>query len=99
MIEKKLAAALAYIRSRTDFVPETAITLGSGLGGFADELEEKIIPVGNAAGEGAKIAAINYDEFLRCKEMVGKTGFIELASDPEFQDSFVDELMFPELDD
>ena len=43
MIEKKLAAALAYIRSRTDFVPETAITLGSGLGGFADELEEKII--------------------------------------------------------
>ena len=62
------------------------------------ELEEKIVPVGNAAGEGAKIAALNYDEFLRCKEMIGKTGFIELASDPEFQDSFVDELMFPEED-
>ena len=39
MIEKKLKSALEFIRSKTDFVPETAITLGSGLGDFADEID------------------------------------------------------------
>lgn len=43
MIEQKLEKALAYLRSRTDFIPETAITLGSGLGDFADEVEEKTV--------------------------------------------------------
>ncbi len=30
--------ALSYIRSKTDFVPEIAITLGSGLGSYASEI-------------------------------------------------------------
>lgn len=33
-----LQAALAYIRTRTDFVPRIAIVLGSGLGGFAERV-------------------------------------------------------------
>ena len=33
-----LEKALAYIRSRTDFVPQIAIVLGSGLGGFAERV-------------------------------------------------------------
>ena len=39
MIEKKLETALEYIRKQTDFIPDVAVTLGSGLGGFADEVE------------------------------------------------------------
>ena len=39
MIEKKLETALEYIRQKTDFIPDVAVTLGSGLGGFADEVE------------------------------------------------------------
>ncbi|MDD6727958.1 MAG: purine-nucleoside phosphorylase [Eubacteriales bacterium] len=35
MLEKQLE----YIKSRTDFVPETAIVLGSGLGSLADEID------------------------------------------------------------
>ena len=61
-------------------------------------LEDRILPIGNAAGEGARIAALNHQEFLRAQTMMKKTGFIELASDPDFQDRFVDELMFPEGD-
>ena len=40
MLEKQLE----YIRSVTDFKPDIAIVLGSGLGGLADEIDaEKII--------------------------------------------------------
>ena len=40
MLEKQLE----YIRSVTDFRPDIAIVLGSGLGGLADEIDaEKII--------------------------------------------------------
>lgn len=37
---EKLLACRDFIRTRTDFVPRVALTLGSGLGGFADEIEK-----------------------------------------------------------
>lgn len=57
-------------------------------------LEERIVPVGNAAGEGAKVAALNYKEFLRSEEITNKVEFLELAANPGFQDCFVDQLSF-----
>lgn len=36
---KKLQKALSCIRERTDFVPSVALVLGSGLGGFANEID------------------------------------------------------------
>ena len=41
-MEEKLKKALADLRKRTSFIPETAITLGSGLGGFAEEVENPL---------------------------------------------------------
>lgn len=35
---EKLKSCCAYVRGRTDFIPRTALVLGSGLGGFAEEL-------------------------------------------------------------
>ena len=43
-----LKKQLEYIRSKTDFIPEIAVVLGSGLGAFADRIDIKAI--------------INYDE-------------------------------------
>lgn len=40
---KMLEEALSYIKSKTDPVPEIGIILGSGLGDFAENLENKII--------------------------------------------------------
>lgn len=60
-------------------------------------LKDKILPVGNAAGEGAKIAVVNQTEFLHTKELAEKTQFLELASSADFQDCFVDELEFPQF--
>ena len=56
----------------------------------------KIEAVGNAAGAGALMCALNEQCFRRSAAMAARTEFIELASDPNFQDRFVEELMFPE---
>lgn len=58
-------------------------------------LKDKIIPVGNAAGEGAKLALLNQEELFRAERLAFGTEFLELASMPEFQDRFIDELEFP----
>ena len=57
-------------------------------------LVKKVKPVGNAAGEGAKIALVNEKEMLEMDELVRKTEFIELAASADFQDYFIDELGF-----
>lgn len=62
-------------------------------------LRDRVVPVGNAAGEGAKIALLNADELKKSTELMDQVDFIELAALPEFQDCFVDELEFPEIDD
>lgn len=58
------------------------------------ELEERIIPVGNAAGAGAQIAALNEGEEKRSGEIASRVRFVELALDPNFQDVYIDELSF-----
>ncbi len=58
------------------------------------ELLERITVVGNAAGEGAKIALLNRGEWAHAKELAEKTEFLELATSPRFQDCFVDALEF-----
>ncbi|MDO4489898.1 MAG: ASKHA domain-containing protein [Lachnospiraceae bacterium] len=57
-------------------------------------LKERIMPIGNAAGEGAKLAVINHDEYTYACSLAGEAEFIELASEMSFQDIFVDELEF-----
>ena len=47
-IIEKITAAAEYIRSKTDYAPTIGLVLGSGLGDFADTLEDAVrIPYGN----------------------------------------------------
>ena len=59
-------------------------------------LKDRIIPVGNAAGEGAKLALLNNEELERAELLPAIQNFWKLAALPEFQDEFVDQLEFPE---
>ena len=59
-------------------------------------LLEKIEPIGNAAGEGAKLCALSRAEFAYSQRLARETQFLELASLPNFQDCYVDALEFAE---
>lgn len=65
------------------------------IGLIPPSLTERIRPVGNAAGEGAKIALLNTEEWRLADRLAKTVEFVELAALPEFQDCFVDELEFP----
>src|SRR5512135_3344009 len=57
---------------------------------------ERIVAVGNAAGEGAKIALVSFREREAANRIPDFVGYIELSGRPEFNDIFTDALGFPE---
>lgn len=72
--------------------PENACRIGL----IPGELRGRLQAVGNAAGEGAKQVVRQRDALGRARRLAEGTEFLELASLPQFQDTFVDELEFPE---
>ena len=66
------------------------------IGMIPPALVDRILPIGNAAGEGAKLCALSREEFTYSQELAKNTEFLELASLPEFQDCYVDALEFAE---
>ena len=58
---------------------------------------DRIIAVGNSAGEGAKIALLSYRERQVAFELPSRIEYIELSGRTDFNDSFVSLLGFPEL--
>lgn len=69
------------------------------IGMIPECLLDRIQPIGNAAGEGAKLCALSREEFEYSKHLAEATEFLELASCPEFQDCYVDALEFEEAAD
>ena len=72
--------------------PESACRIGM----IPSCLQERIVPIGNAACEGVKLCALSRSAFERCMSLAKKAEFLELASLPQFQDVFVDALEFSE---
>ncbi|KIR01832.1 Acetyl-CoA synthase corrinoid activation protein [Lachnospiraceae bacterium TWA4] len=74
--------------------PHSACAIGM----IPPELESRIVPIGNGAGEGSKIAILNQEEFYRSERIARNCEFLELATHPDFNDCYVDGLEFPEQD-
>ena len=70
--------------------PSSAGTIGL----IPRSLTDRIQPIGNAAGEGAKIALLHADEWKFADTLTKNVEFVELAALPEFPDCFVDEREF-----
>ncbi|MCF0146383.1 MAG: ATP-binding protein, partial [Eubacterium sp.] len=75
--------------------PDSACDIGM----IPEELRGRITAIGNAAGEGAKAVLRNKAAWKEASETASEARFLELASLPEFQDQFVENLLFPEQDD
>jgi uncharacterized 2Fe-2S/4Fe-4S cluster protein (DUF4445 family) len=59
---------------------------------------DRIIAVGNSAGEGAKIALLSYRERQVAFELPARIEYVELSGRSDFNDSFISVLGFPELE-
>lgn len=62
-------------------------------------LQQKIVKVGNAAGEGAKRVLQDHSCWDSARELADGTEFLELANVRAFQEAFVDALEFPDEED
>lgn len=60
-------------------------------------LVEKIVAVGNSAGEGAKIALLSFREREAANRIPEFIEYVELSGRAEFNDIFMDTLAFPKL--
>jgi len=69
---------------------ENALTLGL----FPECELGKAYDIGDAAGEGARIAPINIDKRQEAEETIKKIEYIELSAETDFQNVFVDALQF-----
>jgi uncharacterized 2Fe-2S/4Fe-4S cluster protein (DUF4445 family) len=59
---------------------------------------ERIKAVGNAAGEGAKMALLSFRQREVARSMADRVEYHELSGRADFNDSFIAVLQFPELD-
>lgn len=74
--------------------PRSACSIGM----IPAELLERIESIGHAVGRGATYCALSEEAFESGVKLAKETEFVELASDPMFQDRFVDALAFREDD-
>jgi uncharacterized 2Fe-2S/4Fe-4S cluster protein (DUF4445 family) len=74
--------------------PESAKIIGL----VPDVDVDKIIAVGNSAGEGAKIALLSYRERQVAFELPSRIEYVELSGRTDFNDAFVEVLRFPDLE-
>jgi len=58
---------------------------------------DRILSVGNTAGEGAKMSLLSFRERQIAFELPQKLEYIELSGRSDFNDSFIEVLRFPEL--
>ncbi len=69
------------------------------MGMFPDCDLDKVIAVGNAAGDGARIALLNRKIREEANETARQIKYIELTVDPEFQTEFMRAMHFPHMKD
>jgi len=60
---------------------------------------EKVYAVGNAAGDGARIALLNRHKRAEAQKISHWIKYIETAVDPDFQDEFVGAIHIPHATD
>lgn len=75
--------------------PEKAMILGM----FPDCELKNVWAVGNAAGEGARMALLNRDKRLEADEIAKKVDYIELTIEPDFQKEFIEAMQLPHMKD
>jgi uncharacterized 2Fe-2S/4Fe-4S cluster protein (DUF4445 family) len=78
------------------YIDRTAAML---MGMFPDCPIENVSAVGNAAGDGARMALLDVDKRLEAQEYARKVEYIELTLEKEFEMEYVSAMHFPHMSD
>ena len=73
-------------------IPVSAVAVGL----LPTELAGKIRAAGNTALRGVVRAALSADAASRCAEFASRARVLSLASEPGFQDAFMESMLFPD---
>ena len=74
---------------------EASLTLGM----FPDCNIDKVYAVGNAAGDGARMALLNREKRIEANKRARWVEFIEIATDPTFEKEFMQAMHIPHMKD
>jgi uncharacterized 2Fe-2S/4Fe-4S cluster protein (DUF4445 family) len=69
------------------------------IGLFPDCDLKSVVAIGNAAGDGARIALLNKEKRKRANKLATKIKYVELTIDPDFQTEFMYAMYFPHMKD
>jgi uncharacterized 2Fe-2S/4Fe-4S cluster protein (DUF4445 family) len=69
------------------------------LGMFPDCEPENVYSVGNAAGDGARMALLDVDKRKEADEYARKVEYIELTVNPDFEKTFAKSMWIPHMKD
>jgi len=106
-IRAGIAALLEVTGTSPDMVGE--VILAGAFGSFINILNAvniNLLPwfpnarykqVGNAAGQGAKMALVSKNERRRAQQISAQTNYLELTTHPGFNRLFADGMMFPKI--
>jgi uncharacterized 2Fe-2S/4Fe-4S cluster protein (DUF4445 family) len=74
---------------------EASLTLGL----FPDVPIEKVVVVGNAAGDGSRMALLNRNKRIEANERARWVEFVEIATEPAFEKEFMQAMHIPHMKD
>lgn len=106
-----LYAGAKLLMNHAKFTSVDKIILAGGFGSYIDPKYamllglipdcdlDKVYAVGNAAGDGARIALLNRDKRVEAQKTAEWVKYIETAVDPDFQREFVDAIHLPHKTD
>lgn len=69
------------------------------IGLFPDCNLNRIVAVGNAAGDGARLALLNREKRTEAQQVARQVRYIELTVDPSFEKEFIMAMHFPHMKD
>lgn len=111
LAKSALYAGAKLLMSRAGVVYVDKIVLAGAFGSYIDPQQAMILglipacdlkqvtAVGNAAGDGARIALLNRQKRLEAEALVERITYVETAVDPDFQAGFVAALHLPHATD
>ncbi|MCP5096717.1 MAG: DUF4445 domain-containing protein [Chloroflexi bacterium] len=111
LAKSALYAGVKLLMNRANITTVDKVILAGAFGSYIDTKHAMILglipncdlanvhTVGNAAGDGARIALLNRQKRLEAQELVGWVTYVETAVDPDFQDEFANAIHIPHAND